>query len=39
MPSGNFMVDREDEPVDDEYCSDCKHSPCRCDEVFERSRE
>lgn len=27
------IEDRED------YCSDCKSAPCRCDEEYERRRE
>jgi hypothetical protein len=40
--SGNSVVDRfereqaREEP--DDYCTDCKSSPCQCDELYERSR-
>jgi hypothetical protein len=44
MPgSGNSLVDRYEEEQDrwrgDEYCSDCKRSPCECDEIYELSRD
>lgn len=40
--SGNHLQDRLDREIDEEerrgedYCSDCKHSPCICDEEYER---
>ena len=39
MRSGNNLVDKEDdaEEYDEEYCSDCKSSPCRCDDLYERN--
>jgi hypothetical protein len=39
--SGNCLVDRLDRELnhDEEYCSDCKSSPCQCDEKYEQSRE
>lgn len=43
--SGNFIIDmhekaeREAKRYDEDYCSDCDHSPCTCDEDYERSRE
>lgn len=36
MPSGNYLVDMDEriirEGKDENYCSDCKKTPCRCDE-------
>jgi len=43
MKSGNYLVDMlEDEELlvrGEKYCSDCKHSPCTCDEEYERFKE
>jgi hypothetical protein len=45
MSSGNHLVDQYERDMDrqesrgDRYCSDCKCSPCECDEIYEQSRE
>jgi len=39
--SGNHLVDRhEDEDVEDEpRCGDCGYVVCRCDDMYELSRD
>jgi hypothetical protein len=41
--SGNIMIEladrHEDYGRDDEYCSDCGNSPCRCSQMYEESKE
>ena len=43
MGSGNYLVDmwesEQDRRLPDDYCTDCKSAPCRCDELVDQRRD